>query len=92
MGNFNRGLCDDFVDALNREYKKTDSWWRRFVDDKHLFIAIRDKYLDVYYCGARILGELKTGKQTFSSKIHRKFLPCEGNKGSIPSVAISMKT
>ncbi len=74
MSKFNRHLTPGFVEALNREYEKTDSWWRRFVDDKDLFVAIRNNYLDVYYCGVRILGNLQWRKKTLRSEIHYKYL------------------
>ena len=50
---FNRGLDDDFVKALNREYDK-GGWWRTLMDDKDLFVAIRDNRVNVYYCGCSL--------------------------------------
>ena len=51
---FNRGISDDFVYALNIEYEK-GGWWRNLVDDDETFVAIRDGYLNVYYCGSSLL-------------------------------------
>lgn len=55
MSVLNRGLDDDFVEALNREYERGGSWWKGFVDDKELFLAIRRNYVNVYYRGCSLL-------------------------------------
>ena len=34
---FNRGISDDFVSALNGEYRK-GAWWRNLVDDQETFL------------------------------------------------------
>lgn len=51
MSNFNRGISNpDFIAVLNEEYK-SGGWWRQIVDDRDLFIAIRNEYINVYYKG-----------------------------------------
>lgn len=47
IGTFSRGLDDDFVEALNHEYERGGSWWKGFVDDKELFLAIRRNCVNV---------------------------------------------
>ncbi len=54
---FRHGLNEPFIDTLNREYEKS-GWWKRIVDDEHLFIGIRNHCLNVYFNGGSIL-ELK---------------------------------
>ncbi len=67
---FNRGLDDDFVHRLNEIYDN-GGWWKTFVDDKKLFLAIRENYVNVYYRGNSFL-QLKNNGE---GKIHRNFLP-----------------
>lgn len=88
MSKFNRRLTPGFIEALNREYEKTGSWWRRFVDDKDLFVANHDNSLDVYCCGARILGSLKWTKKTLRSEIHYKYLRDPKPKKISPNIHI----
>jgi hypothetical protein len=55
MHEFNRGITNgDFIHALNELYKNEDSFWYRMVNDKELFIAIREDYLNVYYKGQSV--------------------------------------
>ena len=51
---FNRGISDEFLEALNNEYKK-GGWWRNLVDDEETLVAIRENYLNVYYRGNSLL-------------------------------------
>ena len=72
MSTFNRGLDKAFVDALNEEYDK-GGWWRNLVDDKDTFIAIRENYVNAYYCGCSLLKLIwKTG--VIVGEIHYKYL------------------
>ena len=73
MSTFNRGLDDEFVDALNREYDKEDGWWRAFVYDKDVFLAIRENYVNVYYRGCSLL-RLELKDDTVVGKVHYKYL------------------
>lgn len=74
MSTFNRGLDDAFVEALNQEYDK-GSWWRRFVDDEDVFLAIHDNNVDAYYRGCLLIS-LSWRRPTcdFVGKIHYKYL------------------
>lgn len=72
MSTFKRGLKDEFVAALNKEYAK-EGWWSRFVGDKDIFIGIRDNYVDAYYRGCRLL-HLEWRKEAIVGKINYKYL------------------
>ncbi len=71
---FSRGLKCEFVQALNQAYDEKDSWWRALVDDKTLFVGIRNNYINIYFNGGSIL-ELKynSSKGLFGST-HFKYL------------------
>lgn len=74
---FKRGLCQDFVDQLNEMYNESGSWWRRFVDDEDLFLAIRNNYINVYYRGNNLLKLEQRGRgrnRTIGGQIHYKYL------------------
>ena len=72
MSMFNRGLDDEFVDALNQEYDK-GSWWRRFVDDEDVFLAIRENYMNAYYRGCSVL-KIGFEDDAIVGQIHYKYL------------------
>ena len=75
---FNRGLKDEFVEALNREYEKDGSWWKKIVDDPELFIGIREDYLNIYFHGSSLLKLEHTGGHLVG-ETHYKYLlksPC----------------
>lgn len=72
MSNFNRGLNQDFVNALKNEYTKNE-WWTNIVDDSDLFIAIRNNYINVYYCGNSVL-KLNFDGNKFTASTHYKYL------------------
>ena len=69
---FNRGISEAFVQALNCEYEK-DGWWTRLVSDKRLFVGIRENCLNVYYKGASVL-ELRYIEGRFVGRSHFKYL------------------
>ena len=72
MERFNRGLDSAFVELLNKEYDK-GGWWRDFVHDDELFLAIRNGYVNVYYRGCSLLHWSWQG-ETFTGRIHYKYL------------------
>ena len=69
---FDRGLDDEFVKALNCEYAK-GGWWRTMVDDKDLFVAIRDNKVNVYYRGCS-LAEVRMESGAVVGRTHYKYL------------------
>ena len=76
QGNFSRGLKPEFIERLNDMYE-SGNWWRNFVDDEELFLAIRNNYLNVYYRGCSLLKlEWRNYKGTrdIVGKIHYKYL------------------
>ena len=70
--NFDRGLGDDFVDALNREYRK-GGWWRAMVDDRDLFVAVRDNRVNVYHHGCSLV-EVRMESGEVVGRTHYKYL------------------
>ena len=76
MTAFNRGLDDEFVKALNKQYEKgKDGWWKQFVDDDDLFLAIRHNAVHVYYRGCRLI-EVRWRKheKEIVGRTHYKYL------------------
>ena len=70
---FSRGLKQEFLEALNELYDQPDGWWRRLVDDKELFLAIRENYVNVYHLGGSLL-KLKPEGQGVVGEVHYKYL------------------
>ena len=74
MAAFNRGLDEAFVEALNEQYEKKEAgWWSQFVDDKELFVAVRDNAVHVYYQGQRLI-EVKWRNSKLAANTHYKHL------------------
>ena len=69
---FSRGIDDEFVTALNRAYEDS-SWWKKLIDDKSLFLGIRDDHIHIYFKGARIL-ELRHRSNELVGHTHFKYL------------------
>ena len=71
---FKRGLDPDFIEHLNEMYD-SGNWWRNLVDNKELFLAIRDNSINIYYCGCSLI-KLRWNKQqkNHHSEIHYKYL------------------
>ena len=72
MSAFNRGLDCTFVAAFNEEYDK-GGWLRGLVDDKEIFLAIREHYVNFYYLGCSLL-RLDCRSGAMVGKIHYKYL------------------
>ena len=70
---FSRGLQVEFVEALNELYDQPDSWWRSLVDDRGLFLAVRDNYVNVYWLGCSLL-RLKPQAGGVFGEVHYKYL------------------
>lgn len=74
MSTFNRGLNDPFVAVFNEEYDK-GGWLRELVDDKEIFLAIREQSVNFYYRGCSLLKmELDCLSGTMVGQIHYKYL------------------
>ena len=72
MSTFNRGLTDEFVCALNKEYDN-GGWWRTFMKDEDIFLAIRENYVNAYYRGCSLL-RLSLEGDAIVGQIHYKYL------------------
>jgi len=73
MNEFKRGINDaKFINALNELYEDKSSFWHLMINDKELFIAIRNEYLNVYYKGQSICRLYY--KNIIRGATHRKYL------------------
>jgi hypothetical protein len=72
MFHFKRGISQPFVDRLNDEYD-AEGWWKAIADDRELFIAIRDGYINVYWKGNSLLKLWQAGNDLVG-EIHYKYL------------------
>ena len=91
MLNFKRGITNKkFVEVLKKKYQE-GGWWKDVVDDKELFVAIRNEYLNIYFQGNSLL-KLSFPNDDLVAETHYKYLcqpsmkPClikaAGNDGS----------
>jgi hypothetical protein len=73
MSEFDRGLKNaKFIQQLADEGTK-DSWWRDVLDDRELFVAVRDDYLNVYWRGHSLF-RVEHGTSAPRATTHPKFL------------------
>lgn len=77
---FNRCLTQDFVEQLNEMYDQ-GGWWRTFVEDPQLFVAIRDNYVNVYYRGCSLV-RLTSSRQGVVGEVNYKYLLRREAEGS----------
>lgn len=79
---FKRGLSQEFVDRLNTLYS-AGGWWRNLVDDKELFLAIRDNYINFYFRGCSVLKlNWSRRNKALTGEIHYKYLLKPSIQGS----------
>ena len=72
MTSFKRGLSDEFVAVLKKGAER-NSWWKKIIGDKTLFVAIRDEYINVYYQGNSVI-RLDFIQGALIAKTHYKYL------------------
>ena len=74
MSKFERGISDKvFIATLTKEFATPTSLWHNIAHDKELFIAIRNKSLNVYHKGNSVCKlEYKSGN--IVGETHYKFL------------------
>ncbi|MCY3837521.1 MAG: hypothetical protein OXH09_02525 [Gammaproteobacteria bacterium] len=72
MNSFNRGLDSTFVAAFNEEYDGS-GWLRGLVDDKDIFLAVRQNYVNFYHLGSSLL-KLECLNGALVGQIHYKYL------------------
>lgn len=71
---FKRGIKNnDFLIKLNNLYSDKNSFWHKMVNDKDLFIAIRDEYLNVYYKGQNLC-KLSFRNGLIKGETHKTYL------------------
>ena len=74
MSNFKRGIRNpDFISALNNLLSNSQSFWHKIVNDKSLFIAIRDEKINVYHKGNSVC-KLWFEKGKVIGETHYKYL------------------
>lgn len=74
MSKFERGIKNPkFLDALNDLRKDPESFWSHMVEDKDLFIGIRNESINVYYQG-NSLAKITFYKGQVKYSTHYKFL------------------
>jgi len=72
MARFERGISTAFVDRLNAEYR-AGGWWKAIAEDRDLFIAIRQNYINVYLNGNSLLRLWLEGDELVG-ETHYKYL------------------
>ncbi len=70
---FHRRLDPPLIEALNKLAADSDSWWHALISDKATFIAIRDRYLNVYLAGGSI-ARIGWSKNRVTVKVHHEYL------------------
>lgn len=70
---FKRNLDQEFILALNHLYDQPDSWWRKLVDSKDVFFAIRNNYISAYSSGMSI-GKIIQEKGQIRLLVHEEYL------------------
>ncbi|MGA2611493.1 MAG: hypothetical protein ABSH01_28940 [Terriglobia bacterium] len=72
MSEFKHGLSDKFIEQLAEEANKV-SWWADVLNDAQLFIALRNRNINVYWRGQSLF-KVMMGPSGLSAKMHPKFL------------------
>jgi len=72
MSAFKRGLSDTFINRLTEEANK-NSWWTDVLNDRQLFIAVRNQYLNVYWRGQSLF-KVVSQQSGLKATMHPKFL------------------
>jgi hypothetical protein len=70
---FQLNLDQEFIDALNQLHDQPGSWWRRLVDSKDVFLAIRNNAINAYSCGMSIGKIVREGKAV-RLLVHEEYL------------------
>jgi hypothetical protein len=70
---FQRFLDGPFISLLNRLYDQPASWWRKLVDAKDVFLAIRNNYINAYSHGMSI-GKVHWDGTAVRLLVHEEYL------------------
>nr|WP_294521089.1 hypothetical protein [uncultured Rhodopila sp.] len=81
MAKFDRAIDDDFVAKLKFEADR-GGWWADVLADHKLFVALRGKYLNVYWRGQSLFYVEQNGS-SLNVTTHEKFLIEPGLKSQV---------
>ena len=79
---FKRNLKRKLIDKLNGLYEDRNSWWRKMVDDKDVFILIRNNRLHVLANGGLFLQVGVDSRGGLKCQTHEEFLSLRSEKNS----------
>jgi len=71
---FTRTLKPEFIDTLNELYEDKNSWWRTIVDDKDVFILIRNNQIRAQVSGGLLLEINQNAQRKLICKMSDLFL------------------
>ena len=77
---FSRTLSPSFIAALNNIYASEKSWWRTIVDDKDIFILIRNNEVRVQASGGLLLQINQDARNNIICKMHEDYLSLRSEK------------
>ncbi len=75
-----RTLSPSFIAALNDLYARENSWWRTIVDDKDIFILIRNNEVRVQANGGLLLQVNQDGQNNLMCRMHEDYLSLRSEK------------
>ena len=77
---FSRTLSPSFITSLNKLYDSENSWWRTIVDDKDIFILIRNNEVRVQANGGLLLQVNQDGQNNLMCRMHEDYLSLRSEK------------
>ena len=86
MKAYRKTLSTELIKCLNNLYEEKGSWWQTIVDDKQVFILVRENELHVLVQGALLL-KISMDKYGLVCKTHEKHL--SAGAGNAPYVKTS---
>jgi hypothetical protein len=87
---FNRTLKPEFINSLNELYKDKNSWWRTIVDDKDVFILIRNNQIRAQVSGGLLLEISQNAQKKLMCRMSDLFLTL--HSGTVRYVTIDETT
>lgn len=77
---FTRTLRPSFITSLNKLYDSEKSWWRTIVDDKDIFILIRNNEVRVQASGGLLLQINQDSQNNLICRMHEEYLSLRSEK------------
>ena len=77
---FKRSLNPQFITALNDLYIVPNSWWRKIVDDREVFILIRNNEVRVQANGGLLMDIKQNAQKKLICSTHEEFLSLRTEK------------